>query len=645
MGIIMVLVPYVFYSGFTALIAILSKRSFGRALPVTMCLSGIVIYISQYLFGTFFAGVIGMAIAAGLSVVLACLRRNREQHMVTSVFTAGFAAFTVTYVFAFLLLYKKSFTDWDEFTHWGIMVKESLRLDRFYCVPESRVMWHKDYPPFTCMIEVLWSRLAGWSEWQVTMAMQVFTLSFIIPPFMERLYEDTKICRKNVLKILCTAVSLEIIVLLLEFSLDLWGQRIIHSILPDVLLGVMFAYLCLEVVLREHIDWQSTVALTIVSSSLVLVKQVGIAFFMTALLLLYMKDILMLRRGQLDIRDKKGILTEAVCVPLVTALAYGSWTLYKARYISDTDFSYTNGQFNLRQIDVGEYLGAVTGQTAGIRRDTFFSFIQAILEKPINSIEAFPLTYLSAFILCMAVLVLFYKQMSDQNGRENIVLLAITFCVGTAGYAFMMSVLYLFCFPDGEKEILAGYTRYMDSYVIGEFLILLIVGLRMIHNRNDKLLCSGNLLIASMLLMVLSTTNLRHFAPQALVQNPYVMYRQYADRMRAELPTDSKVFIVYDKEYTTHPQWWGPLQLFTQYYNNGVDISDVYSGAFAMDYNNENIKKQIVDEIRTCDYVYVINTCDNFNQGMAEFYNGAGFTEDTIYQVVTDGDLRLIPID
>ena len=306
---IRIILPFLVYTGLTATAAFAAKRPFGKVLPVTMCMSGLVMYLSQYIFSSFSPGAYLLALLSLLSVLFLAYRGRKGERAGAPVLTPGLAAFAVIYLGAFLFLYKRHFTDWDEYSHWGIMIKESLRLDRFYCVPESRVMWHRDYPPFTCMLEVFWCRLAGYSEGKVSMAMQVFTLSFIIPPLSETLYEGKRPGRRNIAEMILGAAVLELLVLLLVLYADLWWQRIIHSILPDLLLGTMFAYLCLKILLRDDCRWQDTAALTAVSASLVLVKQVGAAFLMTALLLLYLKDILWSAKKQVPLRK---LLPEAL---------------------------------------------------------------------------------------------------------------------------------------------------------------------------------------------------------------------------------------------------------------------------------------------------------------------------------------------
>ena len=47
----------------------------------------------------------------------------------------------------------------------------------------------------------------------------------------------------------------------------------------------------------------------------------------------------------------------------------------------------------------------------------------------------------------------------------------MTYLIGSLGYAFMMSVLYLFTFNEYEMLNLSSFERYMATYMLAESLI------------------------------------------------------------------------------------------------------------------------------------------------------------------------------
>ena len=87
------------------------------------------------------------------SACIICLHRRKQKFTKalvvesTDIFLkTGALVFIFAYLVLFYLNSGKWFTSWDEYSHWGAFLKESLRLDNFYCVSELNFA-HKDYVP------------------------------------------------------------------------------------------------------------------------------------------------------------------------------------------------------------------------------------------------------------------------------------------------------------------------------------------------------------------------------------------------------------------------------------------------------------------------------------------------------------------
>ena len=97
------------------------------------------------------------------------------------------------------------FSNWDEFSHWGKMVKEMFRLDSFYSTKLSNLMVHKDYPPIIQIYELLWVKLSNsYSETILIKSIHFLELSLLIIPISD-IDIKNKICRiySEVLLFLC----------------------------------------------------------------------------------------------------------------------------------------------------------------------------------------------------------------------------------------------------------------------------------------------------------------------------------------------------------------------------------------------------------------------------------------------------------
>ena len=140
------IVPYLWLFFATATLTILTKKRFETVLPLTFILGTFAFYFCGFFervsAGLFFCGVLGIG-----TLPLLYIHRKRYKEIINNLFTLGFVVFTLFY--AYFVFYHRytAFSTWDEFQHWGPMIKETMRLDAFYSVPASTLQTHKDNPP------------------------------------------------------------------------------------------------------------------------------------------------------------------------------------------------------------------------------------------------------------------------------------------------------------------------------------------------------------------------------------------------------------------------------------------------------------------------------------------------------------------
>ena len=665
MLILHLLIPLVVYISITSAISILIKKSFGRVIPLTLCGSALIMYISQIIFSTFnpgFYGILALAAVSVIYIIISIVRKNENVHFG---FSAGLAAFLAIYLVACYLLLGKQLADWDELTHWGMMVKESLRLDKFYVVPESRLMWHKEYPPFPCLLEVFWCKMYGYSASHATIPLHVLTLSLIVPVTVEKVMEKaewkcsskmhvdgdddcerdgnvvvgTKQRVKRFCVVMFVALLMDVLAILAEYMYDLWPQHIINSMLPDELIAFMFAFIIITIINWDHKEIFSIVSITIIGSSLLLTKQVGLAFIMVAVFCLAVREFMAWR-------ETKGIKVILSCIIMMIIMlaSYMSWNMYKGKYISEDSTDRSSGQFNLSKLSISEYFKAFSSSSDELKHETLINYFKSVIKTPISNCPGIQVSYALAFIIVIVVLILLYVYVVRKD-KNNFVALLLSFIVGTAGYAFMMSMLYLFCFPENEMKELAGFTRYMSSYVIGESMILFYLMFSAIRGRTFYSKIWGILVISLLSFLLLLPNHKSNYIPQAKVETRYIYYKQFADILKQEVPKDSKVFIIYDKELTPNPLWYSPMQIFVQYYNNEVEICNENNNSFILDYSDKNKVMSVQNSLKKCDYLYIINTNDELNHAFSKYNHGENFKDGAIYKIDTSDELSFEKIE
>ena len=186
------MIPFVILALTNCWVVFWNKKSFGISLPATLTGTVLLTYFSQLLFHTFNIGIY-VCLAAAVSAVILLILRRKDRDFISRCFSEGFFVFLAICLFFLVMDYGRWLSEWDEYSHWGKMVKEMFRLDRFYSEPQSNLLVHKDYPPFAVIFEMLWCRFSGgYSAGGATMALHILGFSMVLPLALEQLNGETK---------------------------------------------------------------------------------------------------------------------------------------------------------------------------------------------------------------------------------------------------------------------------------------------------------------------------------------------------------------------------------------------------------------------------------------------------------------------
>jgi hypothetical protein len=164
---------------------ILFKKRFSVSLSQAFLWQIIILTFTSIVFSSFTAG-IAAGIAVALLVLTVSVVREKTLRPIVDFYKPSLGNLEVVF---FLLLYfaisicnaGNFFHHSDEYAHWGIFVKEILRLDRLFYVSNAN-MAHKDYLPALSLFEALWCKLCfGFSEAGTYRGIQIFEASLVMP--------------------------------------------------------------------------------------------------------------------------------------------------------------------------------------------------------------------------------------------------------------------------------------------------------------------------------------------------------------------------------------------------------------------------------------------------------------------------------
>lgn len=147
----------------SSLVTLIFDKKFVKSLIFSILFSVFILYFSQLIFKTFDIGFKFLLIINLINIPLLIkeYKMDKLKKYKSNYFSYGFYGFIIIFIMTLLFDLKRSFVHWDEFSHWGVMLKEMLRLDKFYSVDVSSLMVHKDYPPIVQLFEFLFIRLTG----------------------------------------------------------------------------------------------------------------------------------------------------------------------------------------------------------------------------------------------------------------------------------------------------------------------------------------------------------------------------------------------------------------------------------------------------------------------------------------------------
>ncbi|MCR4788631.1 MAG: hypothetical protein K5888_08590, partial [Lachnospiraceae bacterium] len=501
-----------------------------------------------------------------------------------------------------VLDFKRHFTyEIDEFMHWGKMVRIMDHLDRFYCVPESNLLAHKDYPPLISVIELLFGKASGGvSEGSVSFGIHLLSGLLICASFC--LFAGEKESRGGKIRILSgllkgTAMGVSSMVLMRMFD----SYDIFNTIYTDLYIAAAAIYLFAFILcLGEEEGKTETGAVILISSAILLSKQIGIFFAGLSFVLYFLVT-------------KKKIRT-VFCV-LIPAFSFLTWKIY----IKILGLS---GQFELGRISIKTLFKELMSFES-TRSIVTREFLKSLFDVQL-SWGIVPLTFFGAFIVCIAALIFLYRYGKDGFGTYRINITSVMVLAGAIGYIGTLYVLYMFCFEEYEMRILASFNRYMSTYwlfAIGLIAIMLL-------SLRKEITLSAWFILLAVLVCVCGPMNLSCLKPQVLRGELMKEYREFAEQVIGMAEPGDRIFVITPNRFLDN--------MYLQYYLDDIDLIDGEYDYMAEISAGDPGWEAIENDIVQSSYVLVMDPTDAMKEEFADKTDG-DLKDGCIYKVETDG--------
>lgn len=361
-----------------------------------------------------------------------------------------FNLLNLTYVLGFCILFASlintQFIHYDNFSHWGLVVKYMLIHDAFPNAA-STIIDFKTYPLGSSVFIYYVCRLVGNLQGAMLVAQSMLIFACFYAMF--GIIRDTKrflLC--SGLALCCAAmtffnISIRINNLLVDFLLPLLALSVIT---------VLFVY---------RNDWKRACLIcTPILGMLVIVKNSGLFFAAICYALLLYLAI-----------SKKGKRMKALALAVLT-IGLSLTTFFAWNYHTATEFK---GEVTKHTMSTENFSEVSSEKTPEIKEQIKDHFIETV----------FSLSSLSTRgILLFEILTLATWLVARLGFKKKWVLIKALFWIDIAIILYYAGILAMFIYtmPTAEALILAGFERYASSIVIFMIGVLALVGIRDVEN-------------------------------------------------------------------------------------------------------------------------------------------------------------------
>lgn len=588
-------------------ISFISKKKFEYILPLIAASISLVLYIFSY-FGVRPIGTVMILLALVVLTGYSIYKKIKSHDSLKSVLVSpGILYMVIMVVLTCIIIHGFAFDIWDEFSHWGLILKNLFISNSFGNLDDSTT-YFKSYPQGISLFVSFFNNFSNsFSEPNALCGMLILSYSQMAILFARVRQNDWKKL------LLITGILL---VLPLIFFNDFYG-----TIYVDAVMGLILGNILFFNYLYRKRDCFFAIYMSLQLCLLANTKQIGIGLAAIATLVIlidfiYSNRIRRLRTFVLENWQK--LLT--IIIPFILSfLTYFSWRQYvKIHNISDF--------FQVVGFKISDLLSLFGPGASGYRRATIANFVSSFV-----GIRQYGTLYFSFFLFTVVFLIGMYWIYKKVRGRGKSSFMPQLFVViGMVIYSSVILFMYLFAFSEYEAKNLASFDRYMGMYFLG----LIMLGVFIIVDyiiKSEKKLKMPNVMIAILLLALLCITPMKNLVNDTILspvtnsirrqmREPYDIVKKYSGILN---PKTDRIYIV--SQRSDGEDYWILRYDFTP-----VQVSPNYSWSLGAPYSSGDIwtknktVKQWSQELQSYTYVYINKVDERFINDYGELFENRG---------------------
>lgn len=578
-------------------------------IEVSIPISVIGIVLAIYVFGIFNKLIYG--VIAVMAITLCCMiyiiysyiKNRKSINIKDDILTPGVVVYALLYLIFVLFNKGILFQEFDEFSHWGLIVKNMYECGNFGI---GDIIEYSEYPPFISIFQYFMLIIKrAYSEDTIIIALNILYASFIIP-LLRNIKWD---------KSLKKLVVLIPIILLLPI---MFYDNFYITLFMDGFLACMLAYVIYSWINIEEKGEKASVVLGCIAMALS--KSIGIAYVIVAIIIFGLNILLTRKKGQ----DRKDNIKLLLIVIAGVLIFYGAWLI-------KLNISDANIKWNMGNISISKIKDVLSGNGEYYQKTTIKSYVNELFWGS-GTLTSRKMNVINLAMFLIGFDIISYVFFIDEKSKKTFAIISIAMLIFWGICIFGLLLIFLFIFTPEEAVILACYERYLAAI---PFAITIINIFMIEQNYKDKKLKTSYMFIilAIMITFVPIDTINKNYIQNKTNQQARIAYREkytgilkYSDM----IDKDAKVYyisnLVDGREITIVKYEFLPLRI-------GNKSSKLTMG-----------KDEFTNILRNENYSYVfVNTRDRFlERDYKDLFENEDIEEKTMYKIIFNSNNEVL---
>lgn len=576
-----------------------------------------ILYLSG-LFGNLEIGFYSVIILFIFSFIywLYLLTKNRTQ-AAAIIFTPGLFAFCIFEIIVLFGHQGRLFSSWDEFSHWGLVIKNMVTLNQLGNAPNATTVF-RGYPPAVSLFSYFWIKLSGFfNESDAFRSSNIFLFCLFLPFFKNVHWKNWG----RIIALIVTSLLLP----------SLFNTTSLTTIYVDILLGFFLAFILFQYFTGRN----SRLDLFFLCISFLffpLIKASGTGIGLIAILIIGL-DIIFVQT-QWDIKKKFFWIFSPV-VSLFTGKY--SWDIYLL-------LTKTKEAWNTNDVTVHNILQLILGRGEEYQKSTIISFFKGLIDSSkYNYGGNIKISVLSWVVLFAILSICFILLLNSKDQKQRFSLCLVSLHVGFCIYALSLLLQYVFTFSAYESENLASFTRYLSTYLTGMYVFL--IGLFFYYLPSKVLISKINVcyILTFLIILISNPSDILSItlSSKSSISSSIELRRNYSiseDALNQLDPSTDKVYIVSQNDsgfnYVVMYYNFTPVNASSEFWSLGAPY---YDG----DMYTHNLSEQdLLDFLQNkgYTYMYIYKADDQFKALYSSLFENPNDIKDkTLFKIIMDG--------